>query len=73
MMLPSQLLFWFRKNRIINPWFVTYCDAVNIYPNSYPEFYEIALQVLTEMYSVQEELAKATADAVWKRSLCPLR
>jgi hypothetical protein len=61
---PVVMLFWWRKNRIINPWFVTYCDG-KIYPNSYPDFYEIALHLLTNRYSVEEELAKATADAVW--------
>ena len=42
---------------------------VNMHAYTYEQFYEITLQLLTSnQYNVDEEIAKATADAVWKTS-----
>lgn len=41
--------------------------VIKLEPYTYEQFYEIAVQLLTQQHKVKEEIAKATADAVWNK------
>jgi holliday junction DNA helicase RuvB len=40
---------------------------IELEPYTYEQFYEITVRLLTNQHKVKEEIAKATADAVWNR------
>jgi holliday junction DNA helicase RuvB len=40
---------------------------VKLEPYTYEQFYQIAVQLLTQQHKVKEDIAQATADAVWNK------
>ena len=42
-------------------------QVIELEPYTYEQFYEITVRLLTNQHKVKEEIAKATADAVWNR------
>lgn len=41
--------------------------VIDLEPYTYEQFYEITVRLLTNQHKVKEEIARATADAVWNR------
>jgi MoxR-like ATPase len=41
--------------------------VIELEPYTYEQFHEITVQLLTNQHKVKEEIARATADAVWNR------
>jgi replication-associated recombination protein RarA len=41
--------------------------VIELEPYTYEQFYEITVRLLTNQHKVKEEIARATADAVWNR------
>jgi hypothetical protein len=42
--------------------------TVKIEPYTYEQFYQITVQLLTKQHKVKEEIAEATANAIWDKS-----
>jgi hypothetical protein len=42
--------------------------VVNLEPYTYEQFYQITVELLTKQHKVKEEIAEATANAIWDKS-----